>query len=217
MYEPTTGCIEGVEEFSFDFYKNQGWAGDSGEGASLHLLSFVLRRRFNTLDLKYHNSYYRDLSPKVFPHRVYKRENIESHELEIIAHEASSLLDYSNLLDAYELWNTHFQSFPLPRKVNRNNFSLDDFLSVCEGLTKPFLSSIATLNVMGYGGAGWPDLTLQKDAELKFVEVKQSQDKFTDRQAYWIRNFAIPLGLDFKVLHVAPSIKVGYVTVNYNL
>jgi hypothetical protein len=207
---PPLDASKGVEEFSFDFYKNQDWAGDSGEGATIHLLSFMLKRRLDKLDVKYHNYYYLKLSNKLFPHGIFKRECIEAHEYGIIEQEVKSILDFSSLLDVYEIWNKHQNiAFGLPRKVTPNNLSLDDFLAVCQGLTHSLLTSITNLKVMGYTGMGWPDLTLQKDAKLKFVEVKQSQDKFTHRQAYWIRNFAIPLSLDFKVLHVAPSIKVG--------
>jgi hypothetical protein len=55
-------------------------------------------------------------------------------------------------------------------------------------LSKRALAQIINLDVLGHMGMGWPDLTLQKDTALMFVEVKQSQDKFTHRQAYWIRN-----------------------------
>jgi hypothetical protein len=101
------------------------------------------------------------------------------------------------------------RSFPLPHKLSHKTFTLDHLLTVCEGLSKRALAQIINLDVLGHMGMGWPDLTLQKDTALMFVEVKQSQDKFTHRQAYWIRNYAIPLGLDFTVLHVTPSIKVG--------
>ena len=210
--DPFLDLSRGVEEFSFDFYKKQGWAGDSGEGASIHLLSFVLKKRLDARQLKYHGYYYSKLNQQLYPHGVYTRDRIQVAELDIIEHEIGVLLEFSGLLEAYELWHKHHRSFGLPRKVNPDNLPLDDFLAVCEGLSKPFFASFVNLQILGYGGMGWPDLTLQRDAKLKFVEVKQSQDKFTRGQAYWIRNFALPLGLDFKVLHVAPSLKVGLKT-----
>jgi hypothetical protein len=56
--------------------------------------------------------------------------------------------------------------------------------------------------MLGFGGLGWPDLTLFKGQQMKFVEIKQAKDRFTHRQAYWVRNIAKPLNLDLVVLHV---------------
>jgi hypothetical protein len=57
--------------------------------------------------------------------------------------------------------------------------------------------------MLGFGGMGWPDLTLHRQGELRLVEVKKKGDKFTHRQPYWIRNIAMPLGWSVEVLHVA--------------
>ncbi|MFI4939126.1 MAG: hypothetical protein ACHP7O_02080 [Burkholderiales bacterium] len=206
---PPLKASDSVEKFSFDFFKNQGWAGDLGEGASIHLLAHILRKRLEAQGVRYHNLWYRSLDKSLFPNGIYKRDSIKMRESELIDHEVGSVLEQSNLVTAYDMWSCDPRSFPVPRKLSPETFTLDQLLAVCGGLAKPDLISIINLHVMGYMGMGWPDLTLQKDTALNFVEVKQSQDKFTHRQAYWIRNYAIPLGLDFTVLHVTPSIKVG--------
>ncbi len=51
--------------------------------------------------------------------------------------------------------------------------------------------------------AGWPDLTLVKGTELKFVEVKTT-DALHKSQIRFIEKFRKPLNLDFSVCHIYP-------------
>lgn len=205
---PPLDAADRVEKFSFDFFTNQGWTGDSYEGATIHLLLFILRRNLEAQGVKLHNYWYGGLSKTIYPGGIYKRERIEPHETEIIEWEVDFVKGKAGRNAAYELWRLHYQSFPM-RHLSPEKFLREHFQAVCEGLSQPVLNNITTLMVMGYLGAGWPDLTLQREKALNFVEVKQGADKFTHRQAYWIRNFAVPLALDFTVLHVTPTIKVG--------
>lgn len=198
-----------VEEFSFNYFANAGWAGDCGEGSSLHLLMHVVRSLLEEQGIMYHNYWYRALSRKGCPNGIHMRALIDEGEAKLIEHEANSILEPSRLAATYDAWSLKPRNYPLPRKANAEMFPLRDFLAVCAALTPANLASMVKLDVLGYRGAGWPDLTLQKQSHLRFVEVKQGTDKFTHRQAYWIRNYAIPLALDFQVLHVEPSMKIG--------
>jgi len=201
--------IDSVERFAFDFFRNQGWTGDTFEGFAILLLLFKLRRNLEAQDIKLHNYYYRSLSKSHFPNNIYKRDGIDPDESKIIDWEVEFILQDRGRQATYEQWHKLHKSFTIARNVTPEKFSIESFFAVCDGLTSSVLSRITHLMVMGYLGAGWPDLTLQRNKELSFVEVKQGSDKFTHRQAYWIRNFAVPLGLDFTVLHVTPSLKVG--------
>lgn len=51
---------------------------------------------------------------------------------------------------------------------------------------------------------GWPDLTLRKGDELRFVEVK-ADDRLRGGQAEWVRDVARPLGLNVSVTRVVPE------------
>ncbi|MGH8497256.1 MAG: VRR-NUC domain-containing protein [Methylococcales bacterium] len=44
---------------------------------------------------------------------------------------------------------------------------------------------------------GWPDITMWKNGELRFVEVKAPGDKVRDSQKKIITEFSKPLGLSF--------------------
>lgn len=49
---------------------------------------------------------------------------------------------------------------------------------------------------------GWPDLTILKGNELRFIEVKAPGDRVHKSQREIIANFAKPLGLDFWLTEV---------------
>jgi hypothetical protein len=52
------------------------------------------------------------------------------------------------------------------------------------------------------GFSGHPDLTIgDKGNLLRFVEVK-NKDRLLGNQAFWIRDFAKPLGLSVKLVRV---------------
>lgn len=151
---PPLDASSSVEAFSFDFYRNQGYAGDRGEGASINLLAHVLRKRLEANHIKFHKLWYPDLDKSVFPGRIYQRDKIATHEREVICDEVEWVLRQSNRAALYKLWSGDPREFPLSGQLNAKTFTKDHFLAVCEGLTHDRLISIVELNVMGYGGAG---------------------------------------------------------------
>jgi hypothetical protein len=46
---------------------------------------------------------------------------------------------------------------------------------------------------------GWPDITMWKGSELRFVEVKAPGDKLQQSQKTIVNEFAKPLGLNFSL------------------
>ena len=63
--------------------------------------------------------------------------------------------------------------------------------------------------MLGFGTVGWPDITMHRDGETRIVEVKKGGDKFTPRQADFMRNVARPLGWKIEFLHVKIAIKAS--------
>lgn len=53
--------------------------------------------------------------------------------------------------------------------------------------------------------SGWPDLTIWRDGQLRFVEVKAPGDKLTSTQKNIAKHFALPLNLDFWMVDVIPA------------
>lgn len=52
---------------------------------------------------------------------------------------------------------------------------------------------------------GWPDLTVWKDGQLRFVEVKAPGDVLGKSQKTIAATFGAPLGLDFSLAAVVPA------------
>lgn len=52
---------------------------------------------------------------------------------------------------------------------------------------------------------GWPDLTVWKDGQLRFVEVKAPGDSLGKSQKTIAATFGAPLGLDFSLAAVVPA------------
>lgn len=52
---------------------------------------------------------------------------------------------------------------------------------------------------------GWPDLTVWKDGQLRFVEVKAPGDSLGKSQKTIAATFSAPLGLDFSLAAVVPA------------
>ena len=49
---------------------------------------------------------------------------------------------------------------------------------------------------------GWPDITMWKDGQLRFVEVKAPGDRLGKSQKVIAASFAGPLDLDFSLVEV---------------
>lgn len=63
--------------------------------------------------------------------------------------------------------------------------------------------------MLGFGTGGWPDITMHRDGKTRIVEVKKGGDKFTPRQADFMRNVARPLGWKIEFLHVKTGKKAS--------
>ena len=49
---------------------------------------------------------------------------------------------------------------------------------------------------------GWPDLTIWKDGEVRFLEVKGPRDKMHSSQITILTNFIKPFGFNFSLVDV---------------
>lgn len=63
--------------------------------------------------------------------------------------------------------------------------------------------------MLGFGTVGWPDITMHRNGETRIVEVKKGSDKFTPRQADFMRSIARPLGWKIEFLHVRTGKKAS--------
>ncbi|EJM38389.1 VRR-NUC domain-containing protein [Pseudomonas sp. GM33] len=199
--------VDSVESFSLDFFKSSGWSGEMFEGSTIQMLSFWARKILEKKGVRYNGFYYGDL---LFADKsskgIFRRSSISEPELSVI-NEVLSILNIEKISEIHSTWVKNVKKFPLPRNVTPDVLDIVHLESVWSGISNEIFKRILLRQILGFNGLGWPDLTLQKNGNLKFVEVKQADDKFTHRQAYWLRNFARPLGLNMSVLHVTHSLK----------
>jgi hypothetical protein len=180
-----------IEEFVFYWYLDQGWDGDFCEGATFILIDFIIKNAFESEGLSY------------YP--IYRKRNDKYIDCKPIRPKDLALIKYTlNTLSSNEIKNYSENSFvPLPKL---GKYSLEMAIAGWKHIRKSHrgvMAKICERAMLGYfEGRGWPDITLFRGNDLKLVEIKKGNDKFTHRQAYWIRNYALPLNLDFQVMHV---------------
>lgn len=189
-----------VEDVVLDSFKLNGWRGYSGEGGLIlnliKAMSFeqiAPRNRSTCIEALYAQNVAFDedrFSPEELLNNVAKadartiernfdlmasRENI-SYKYEGISFTSStSMLDY---FPGLERW-MFIELF----KVTGNELIYN--------IASKFIQAPYEYR------RGWPDLTIWRDNELKFVEVKAPGDKLQNSQKVIIENFAKPFGLNF--------------------
>lgn len=182
-----------IEEFALNSFKSQGWEGERYEGKAIGILIAIVGDLVGRRGIKYFPG---EWEPNSLP---IVRERLSSAELD-------ALSNATNTLSTAFVQSYCRSAHPNPLFQGRI-FCADEEIveTACEISTRfatTAIQSICHRVMLGFGGRGWPDLTLYREGELRFVEVKQKRDKFTHRQPYWVRNFALPLGLNVEVLHV---------------
>lgn len=210
MFDETEGKLsyaDPVERFSLNYYKHFGWSGESREGSSIFLILFCFRKVLEQKNILQHGLY----NSKVFQadrssKGIFTRDSISPEEHTVIDGLIEKL-DEEKIEYIYSIWEKSPRKFPTPRGLAPDNFSLSDLIAVWQGLTPKLIKGLVELELFGFGGLGWPDLTMSKEGRMQFTEVKQTSDKLTHRQGYWARNIAKPLILDPSVLHITHALK----------
>ena len=174
-------------------YQGQGFVGSWCEGGTLNLL--MKSAAFPVLVR--HNSFHSRSDARS---RFFEAQAVilAVHREEILA--AIGSADQPQVLQAAE----EILSDSLVRGWYPN-VSLPNILRLWEALGPRQLKDIARLFLASSYNyrAGWPDLTLVRGHEVRFVEVKTT-DLIHASQRRIIQAFATPLRLDFSVAQVVP-------------
>lgn len=77
---------------------------------------------------------------------------------------------------------------------------------IVKSLGKPFLKKVCETFAIDFKhhNHGMPDLVLFRGEEVKFSEIKSTNDRLSDRQRYWIKLLS-SYGVKVEVLHVIAS------------
>ncbi len=203
---PLDGKNTSVEKATMDYFKSDGWRGFSGEGGLILNLIKVMS--------------FKD------PPATYRTAFIEALYAQNVSYDEDRYtLDFllGNVLVADKDWIT--KNFDLmatnnPITEGYGYTSTTSMLDLFPGLEKWMFTEL--LEVAGnrlihriaekFGVSpyeyrrGWPDITMWKENDLKFVEVKAPGDQLKDSQQKLISDLALPLGLNFFVASVRAKI-----------
>ena len=189
-----------VEEFALEKYKDEGWKGYHSENSILTSIYGILMWEF----------IFYDKIPYVFqlPYQGYpldfrsndffsKREAIFNK----IIYEINTSLDLgSYFIEKYEKYYKKLSTFVnwelletwgkefIKNTVERLSHGLGKILEVMSRDYRHYCS-------------GMPDLILLRDKDLKFVEVKSTNDRLSDQQKMWIRLLTTS-GIKVELYHV---------------
>lgn len=205
----------GIETIALRHFHLEGWIGERFEGSTIKLMLLFLEenakdtvsRNFGVVKTRKNS---RGQTVRSVTRTIEDLMNIKA---ELDANQdsliANSFAEYfpAKLADIYKWWEARHQNLPLPKGATPDLFKEEDFIALSNAIGREKMWEHVKLSQSGFGGSGWPDLTLAKNGQVKFVEVKLNSDKFTWWQPYWIRNVARQLGLDVSVLHVKGKIR----------
>ena len=212
-----------VEQAALAYFKEEGWAGDSGEGKIV--LSLIKAASFVELPATLHS---------VFAEAIYGNNLgfIDVHEFNIKlgldpetpasprvmaynrereSERVSPSERVANILTASEQRITeNFKVMTGPGTHTLRFFptlTLENVLGLYRALGNRRLSEIAEI----FGSAphmlrsGWPDLTLWRGSEVAFKEIKAPGDYDRENQIQTIETVLLPLGFDVEFVRVIPA------------
>lgn len=183
-----------IELFALECFKSQGWEGDRCEGAAFFVISHAVREFVEKARVAYHPQEWKmNRKPRI-------RTSLDPHESDVLD-KAIEQLNELQLAKWYQcaLKTPHKAVIP---KGAASGLTLAHVLSCWQVLGAQGVHRFCERQMLGFNGMGWPDLTLHRNKEMRFVEIKKDKDKFTHRQPYWFRNFARPMGWEVKVLNI---------------
>jgi hypothetical protein len=219
-YPELTKLLNGkVEAFALHYFNEIGWQGDCLEGSAFHFISQLIIKLCQKEGLYCHGTWYAERHVKenyscaFLENGFCQRNEVSKNELAALT-QLIATIGEDMLEGIYSEWCLDHRAalvnrgVSLPRVANSSTFSFETLLLTWRGFGFNNWVELCRLQLLGYGGkGGWPDLTLWKDGQLRFVEVKQASDKFTERQPSWVRNFARPMGLNVEVMHIIKRLK----------
>ena len=192
-----------VEEYALEQYKLQGWQGFHSENVLLTSIYGVLMWDFifyDKIPYVFQNSYQKYpldyKSDEFFPKRI---EIFNSIITKVRVCEDIGLF----FLEKYE---NHYKQLSAFANWTVMDSWGKEFLKNAVVKLRPALIEILTVLGSDYRHycSGMPDLILMNSTEIKFSEVKSTNDKLSDQQKMWIR-LLTTAGCKVEVYHVSSN------------
>lgn len=193
------------EKYVLNKYINDGWRGANVEGRFIHTILKLLAESklsgYWTLDYFCVSNLH-----------MCSGQNLVHHQNRI--KNAYDCLCQSTEQDLIERFKFSTNSTPIYDEFNRlqpifkhaMNWPVDFLVAAFRAIGKNNLTKM--MEIMMIEGEklkyGWPDVTVIKNDEIKFIEVKTT-DKFNENQIRVWDKIIKPLNLDFKVIQLIPE------------
>jgi len=203
----------GVEFDVLRHFERNGWSGEACEGSTFMLAKYLIHSAMAERGIQFPATDPLTHAP------IVDRQLSGEERLEL--ERASSRLTLSSLIGAYREYRSTRGVRTVHTMVSRrdreagvrerpflqmpqaaNDLKEEQIEACWDALGYERIRDVCELWMRGYGGAGWPDLTMGNGQKLRLVEVKRKADKFTLPQTYWVRNIAKPMRWPVEVLHV---------------
>jgi hypothetical protein len=202
---PQSGGFLSVEDAVLSHYRMDGWRGYSGEGGLL--LNLIKAMSFKSLDLRNRATYIEALYAQnvAFEEDRFDRASLLKQVLTADQQMVEKNFEVMASRETLVVKNGGFTS-------SSSTSMLDFFPGLERWMFVELLAAAG--NALLYKIAskfaeapyeyrrGWPDITMWRADELRFVEVKGPGDRLHDSQKKIIAEFAKPMGLHFTLASV---------------
>ncbi|OMJ77098.1 hypothetical protein SteCoe_23369 [Stentor coeruleus] len=194
-----------VEDYALNHLKSEGWLGFHSENSILPSIYGILMWEF----------LFYDKIPYVFQNRYqncpldFRDDNFMLKRIDVYE---KIYTEISQAEDVGEYFDIKYEKYKKQMNLFVDWGSLETWgkpfvKNVIKGLKSCLLKIIQVFaENYRYYSSGMPDLVLIKNEQVKFVEVKSTNDKLSDQQRMWIRLLTIN-GCCTEVLHIVDITK----------
>lgn len=175
--------MQSVEGAALDHYRRDGWSGAAAEGGLI--LTLIKAASFSPLPLRLANTFIE----AIYAQNVAFDEDRFTHRQLLTTIQGASHKQIAANWEIISATTGHSPAY-YPSVLADDVFGLFEHLGVerLHAIAERFATASYDFR------AGWPDLTLWRDGEVRFVEVKAPGDSMHAKQAGLISTLLVPLG-----------------------
>jgi hypothetical protein len=207
---PTKGTVMTVERAVLSHFESQGWRGYWREGGLL--LSLIKSMSFKSLDYDERTRYIEalyTLAAQPQSGRPYTVSDLLACVAAATPEQIARNFDHMNsrgpFHEVHENWSSSNTSSIQDAYPGLERWMLLELFQVAGTDLLHRIATIFATDPYEFR-RGWPDITMWKDGQLRFVEVKAPGDSLGKSQKTIAQHFALPLGLDFTMIDVLTTI-----------
>lgn len=202
---PQSGSFLSVEEAVLSHYKMNGWRGYSGEGGLL--LNLIKAMSFKEVGYRNRATYIEALYAQ---NVAFEEDRFASATLlqQVLVSDTATVEKNFEVMASREITVERYAGIGSSESTSMLDFfpglerwMFVDLLATAGNTLLHKIASKFAENPYEYR-RGWPDITMWREGELRFVEVKGPGDRLSESQKKIITEFAKPLGLNLSLASV---------------